>query len=185
VGTIAVRYGVRHFMAAGAAVMAAGVLWLARAPMTSGAWRLDPGHPASWLPPTGYLVDILPSSLLFGCGLALLVAPLTTALMGSAPAANAGVASAVNNAISRVGPQLAGALVFIAATALFRARVGNVRASPLNPPPPGLSAGARAAINAASTDAFHVSAIACAILLLSGGLVAWTGLRLRPRPRPA
>jgi len=182
VGAIAMRYGVRLFMAAGAAVMASGVLWLARAPMTSGAWHLDPGHPASWVPPTGYLIDILPGALLFGAGLALLVAPLTSALMASAPAANAGVASALNNAISRVGPQLAGALVFIAATALFRARVGDVRASPLNPPPPGLGAAARAAINAASTDAFHVAAIACAVLLLTGALISWTGLRARPRP---
>jgi EmrB/QacA subfamily drug resistance transporter len=182
VGAVAVRIGVRKFMAAGAAVMAAGVLWLARTPVTSGAWRLDPGHPTTWPPPLGYLTDILPASLLFGVGLALLVAPLTSALMASVPANNAGVASAVNNAISRVGPQLAGALVFIAVTALFRARVGDVGASPLNPPPPGVGAAARAAINAASTDAFHVASIACAVLLLAGALVAWTGLRDRPSP---
>jgi len=179
VGAVAVRYGVRLFMAGGAAVMALGVLWLARAPMTSGAWRLQPGDLHSWIPPPGYLVDIFPSSLLFGAGLALLVAPLTSALMTSAPAANAGVASAVNNAISRVGPQLGGALVFIGVTALFRTHISDLRASPMNPPPSGMS---RALVNAASTDAFHLAAAFCAALLLSGALIAVLGLRARPRP---
>ncbi|HEX6349655.1 MAG TPA: MFS transporter [Candidatus Dormibacteraeota bacterium] len=181
-GQLSVRYGVRTFLAAGATVMAVGTLWLARAPVGSAAWRLQPGHPASWIPSPGYLVDILPSSLLFGVGLALLVAPLTSALMASAPAANAGVASAVNNAISRVGPQLGGALVFIGVTALFRTRVGDLRASPLNPPPAGLS---KNLVNAASTDAFHLAAVFCAALLLTGALLAWAGLRTRPRPAPA
>lgn len=180
VGPLAVRRGVHLFMAAGSALMAVGVLWLARAPRSSGAWRLDLGHPETWLPPPGYLIDILPSSLVFGAGLSLLVAPLTTALMASAPPAYAGVASAVNNAISRVGPQLAGAAVFIGVIAVFRAQVGGVNASPLNPPPPGVDATRAAAINAASTDAFHLVAASCALLLLCGALVAWAGLRRKP-----
>jgi len=182
IGEMSVRYGVRLFLAGGAAVMAAGIFWLARAPVGSRAWHLQPGRPGSWVPPSGYLVDILPASLLFGVGLALLVAPLTSALMASAPAVNAGVASAVNNAISRVGPQLGGALVFIGVTALFRARVGDLRASPLNPPPSGLS---KALVNSASTDAFHLAAVVCAVLLLSGAVMAWAGLRARPRPAAA
>jgi hypothetical protein len=48
-----------------------------------------------------------------------MVAPLTTALMTSVPVRNSGVASAINNAISRVGPQLAGAVIFVAITASF------------------------------------------------------------------
>jgi EmrB/QacA subfamily drug resistance transporter len=177
IGAVAVRLGVRRFMAAGAAVMGLGVLWLARAPATSAAWKLDLGHPATWWPSLGYFVDLLPATLLFGIGLTLLVAPLTTALMSSAPPQNAGVASAVNNAISRVGPQLAGAALFIGVTAAFRARVGDIGASPLNPPPPGLSAAQAAAIQAASADAFHLAAIGCAALLMAGAAVAWTGLR--------
>jgi hypothetical protein len=97
--------------------------------------------------------------------------------MSSAPAQNAGVASAVNNAISRVGPQLAGAALFIGVTAAFRARVGDIGASPLNPPPPGISGAQAIAIQAASADAFHLAAIGCAVLLVAGAVVAWTGLR--------
>ena len=41
----------------------------------------------------------------------MMVAPLTTALMSSVPVRNAGVGSAVNNAISRVGSPLVGALI--------------------------------------------------------------------------
>ena len=104
------RYGPRRFMAVGPAVMGVGILWLARMPASSAAWNLQPGDPASWLPSGGYLVDFLPSTILFGLGLAITVAPLTTALMASVPENRAGLGSAVNNAISRVGPQLAGAL---------------------------------------------------------------------------
>ena len=41
--------------------------------------------------------------LLFGFGLSLVVAPLTSTLMSSVPVGNAGLASAINNSISRVG----------------------------------------------------------------------------------
>jgi hypothetical protein len=82
-------------------------------------------RPASWLPPASYLTDFLPSTILFGLGLAITVAPLTTALMASVPEARAGLGSAVNNAISRVGPQLAGALIFVAITGAFYADLSN------------------------------------------------------------
>ena len=51
--------------------------------------------------------------------------PLTTALMASVPENRAGLGSAVNNAISRVGPQLAGALIFVAITAAFYANLSS------------------------------------------------------------
>ena len=44
-----------------------------------------------------------PMILLFGFGLSLVVAPLTSTLMSSVPVGNAGLASAINNSISRVG----------------------------------------------------------------------------------
>ena len=53
-----------------------------------------------------YFIDILPALLVFGAGLTIMVAPLTTALMTSVPESKAGVASAINNAISRVGSPL-------------------------------------------------------------------------------
>src|SRR5207237_5520072 len=82
---------------------------------------ISPVDLSSWVPPPDYLIDFLPGQIVFGFGLAMMVAPLTTALMTSVPVRNSGVASAINNAISRVGPQLAGAAIFVAITASFYA----------------------------------------------------------------
>src|SRR5206468_2509906 len=99
---LAARFGPRWFMAAGPAVMALGVLWLARVPASSVPWHLVLADPATLVPPISYAVDFLPGWLLFGAGLMILVAPLTTALMTSIPVSNSGVGSAINNAVSRV-----------------------------------------------------------------------------------
>src|ERR1035437_3207735 len=125
VGTLGARLGPRRFMAVGPAVMAAGILWLTRMPADSVGWNLQPGNPTTWLPSSGYLLDFLPSAILFGLGLAVTVATLQTALMASVPENRAGLGSAVNNAISRVGPQLAGALIFVAITGAFYADLSN------------------------------------------------------------
>src|SRR5437762_8578132 len=120
-GSLAARYGPRFFMAVGPLVMALGVLWFARVPSSSTAWRLEPGNPSTFLPPLSYWIDFLPGNIIFGIGIMVMVAPLTTALMTSVPVRNSGLGSAINNAISRVGPQLAGALIFIFLTATFYA----------------------------------------------------------------
>src|SRR5260221_7939691 len=99
-------------MAVAPAFMGFGVLSLVPFPSTSLPWLLNPSKPETILPSAGYLVDVLPAVLVFGLGLTIMVAPLTTALMSSVPTANAGIASAVNNAVSRGGPQLAGGAGF-------------------------------------------------------------------------
>ena len=66
-----------------------------------------------------YSLTPLPAQVVFGLGLSLLVAPLTTALMGSVPVRNAGLASAINNALSRVGQPLVAAVVFIVVSGTF------------------------------------------------------------------
>ncbi|GAB2649756.1 MFS transporter [Nocardia goodfellowii] len=58
-------------------------------------------------PDTVYLTDVLPGVLVFGLGLAVLVAPLTGAVLGAVPASEAGVASGVNNAVARTAQLLA------------------------------------------------------------------------------
>jgi EmrB/QacA subfamily drug resistance transporter len=190
IGALGARYGPRRFMAFGPALMAAGILWLARLPASSPAWNLQPGDPGSWLPSSGYLTDFLPSTILFGLGLAITVAPLTTALMASVPEVRAGLGSAVNNAISRVGPQLAGALIFVAITGAFYADLSSrapgvdtssdaVRAqvSPLNRPDPAVGPVLIAAARESSTDSFHLAMGLSAGLLLAGALVNAAGIR--------
>jgi hypothetical protein len=168
--------------------MAIGVLWFARVPATSPAWVFLPGDPSTWIPPREYLIDFLPAQIIFGFGLALMVAPLTTALMTSVPVKNSGVASAINNAISRVGPQLAGAVIFVAITASFYSGMAtrlpgtnpsdpNFRHiyAPLNPPATSDAQAAEAA-RQQSTDAFHLAMLVSAGLLAAGALVNAVGI---------
>src|SRR5205807_4724429 len=94
---------------------------------------------------------------------------------------NAGLGSAINNAISRVGPQLAGALIFVFITASFYSYIATNRAgvnvndpafrkavSPLNPARiPGLTE----LVRDASTAAFHLAMMVGAALLIIGAIV--------------
>ncbi|HEX9095137.1 MAG TPA: MFS transporter [Candidatus Dormibacteraeota bacterium] len=190
-GAIAGRVGSRWFMAIGPAIMALGVLWYARMPATSAAWNLEPKNPSTFLPPASYLIDLLPAAIIFGLGLSLLVAPLTTALMRSVPAQNAGLGSAINNAISRVGPQLAGALIFVFITASFYGYIASHRAnvnvndpafrkavSPLNPS--GIL-GMGNLVRDASTASFHLAMMVGAALLMVGAIVNAVGIQDRAR----
>lgn len=184
-GALADRYGPRWFMAAGPAVMALGTAWLTVVPADSAAWRFGTG---SLLPPTDYLVHLFPGLLVFGAGVMIMVAPLTTALMRSVPVRRSGVASAVNNAISRVGPQLAGALVFVAVTSVFYTGLAGRtqldasspevrdRFSPLNPPVEQVSAEVARATREASTEAFHLAMWVSAGLFLAGAAVNGAGI---------
>jgi EmrB/QacA subfamily drug resistance transporter len=195
-GALAGRYGPRWFMAAGPAIMAIAVLWFARASLTSQAWVLRPDHPASFLPPASYWIDFFPGSVLLGIGLCILVAPLTTAVMTSVPPNNAGLASAINNALSRVGPQLVGAVLFVAITASFYASLASrthldvtspsvrQQVSPLNRPGASVSPDDAAAARQASTEAFHVAMVVAAGLLVAGALINAVGIESRPPARP-
>ncbi|MDQ6773587.1 MAG: DHA2 family efflux MFS transporter permease subunit [Candidatus Dormibacteraeota bacterium] len=158
-GRLAGRVGPRPFLVIGPLLMAFACLWLARIP----------SH-------VTYVIDVLPASILSGLGLGLMVTPLTTALMTSVPSDHAGVASAFNNAISRVGPQLAGAAVFVAVSAAFFAKLGAhpPGVAPLNAP---LDPVWKEAATAASTDAFHLAMLFCAGLLVAAALISLAGLR--------
>jgi hypothetical protein len=148
------------------------------------------GDPSTYIPSMGYFVDVVPYSIIFGLGLSMMVAPLTTALMRSVPGRQAGVGSAINNAISRVGPQLAGALIFVVVTASFYSTLAAlvpgldvnsdaVRAAipPLNAPGPSIPVDQVAAARIASTEAFHLAMLTSAALLLLGAAVNWLGIR--------
>lgn len=194
VGALAARHGARIFLVAGPLTMAAGQLWLARIPATSAPWLADTARPSTLVPPPDALIDVLPFVILFGLGASMMIAPLTSTLMGSVPTANAGVASAINNALARVGQPLLGAVIFVAVSATFypalAARVPGldpndpvVRAqvSPLNPPRPGSPQELVTAARAASVDAFHLSALVSAGLFIAGAAANGLGLPGRPR----
>jgi EmrB/QacA subfamily drug resistance transporter len=193
-GKLAARFGPRLFMSLGPAIMALGLLLLAQIPADSQGWVLGGGRSGSIVPPADYFTDLLPGLVVFGLGLCIMVAPLTTALMTSVPARNSGVASAINNAISRVGSPLVNALIFVAVAASFYASIGErvpgvdtgsreVRnaVSPLNRPSEDVSPEIRAAAQQASTEAFHLAMLVAAGLMAAGAAVNGFGIR-NPAP---
>jgi EmrB/QacA subfamily drug resistance transporter len=195
-GTLAARIGPRIFMTVGPALMALGLLWLARIPSTSQTWDATLARPASLLPPGSVLIDLMPGILLFAVGISLLVAPLTTALMTSVPSRNSGLASAINNALSRIGPLLATAVIFIAVTASFYGSLGarvpglqtespavRDRFPALNPPTQATPMEVQAA-REASTDAFHLAMLIAAALCGAGAVVNGVGIQ-NPSTRAA
>lgn len=132
-GLWAGRWGPRVFMTVGPLLMAAGALMLLAVSGDFDYWR-----------------QVLPAMIVMGMGLALTVAPLTAAILGAVDAERSGIASAVNNAVSRV----AGLLV----VAMLSTIVGG----------------------ALDLDGFHSAAWVTAALFAVGGVVSWIGIRRNP-----
>ena len=194
-GALSARIGPRVFMTVGPLIMALGLLWLARIPPDSEAWVADLGDPTSLVPPLATWVDVVLPLVVFGLGIALLVAPLTTALMSSIPVRNAGLGSAINNAVSRAGSPLVSALLFIAITATFYPSLASLvpgvdvedpglreQVQPLTSVPEGVQPEIANAAQQASTDAFRLAMIVSAGLLLAGAAINGFGIR-NPSPR--
>lgn len=176
-------------MTLGPALMAVGAALYAFLPASSSPWTIDPGRASSWIPSSGYLTHVLPGTLLFGLGMAVMVAPLTTALMASVPTRHAGIASAFNNAVSRLGPQLVGGIVFVAVSTGYYAglaeRVPGLDVSraetrtlfsPLNPPADDVTEAAADASRAASADSFHLAMWVSAGILALGAAINGFGI---------
>jgi EmrB/QacA subfamily drug resistance transporter len=98
-----------------------------------------------------YLTGILPSMMVFSFGLVLIVAPVTATALSTAPSEDAGVASAVNNAVSRTGQMLA--------VAVLPAIAGLTGDEYENP--------------AAILSAFDVSMVVTAAMSIGGAAIAW------------
>jgi EmrB/QacA subfamily drug resistance transporter len=188
VGSLVKRLGLRLFLTLGPALMALGLAWLLRLPAGSSAWQAQLANPASLWPSVGYWQDVFPAMVLFAIGLTLLVAPITTGLMASVPQERTGLGSAINNAVSRVGPQLAGAVVFVLITAAFYrdlerstgvAVTSEVRGqiAPLNRPSDETDPTLAEAVSGASVRAFHLAMGACVVLLVAGAVVNGLGLK--------
>ena len=189
-GTLAGRLGARRFLVGGPLLMAVSMLWYARLPADSEPWRASFETPSTLIPPLDTWIDVVPAVLIFGVGISLVVAPLTSTLMNSLPSRFSGLGSAINNSISRVGQPLLGAIIFVAINATFYASLGSHspgldtadaairhQFQPLNPPAAGTSPDQLAAATQASMDAFHLAALVAGVLLVIGALVSWFGLR--------
>ena len=97
-GKLAQRFGPRPFLVVGPLVIALAMV------MYTG---VEPG--------ASYLLNVLPAVIVFGLGLAAVVAPVTATVLAAAEDRHAGVASGVNNAIARTGGLLAVAILPAAA----------------------------------------------------------------------
>ena len=197
-GQLSARFGPRLFMTIGPFVMAAGLLWLARIPADSAPWNAGLEDLTRLVPPLDVVVDVLPGLILFGLGISMVVAPLTTALMSSVPVQKAGLGSAINNAVSRVGSPLIAAVLFIAITATFYPTLATLvpdldvndpevreRIQALTSPPDDLDPEVADAARTASTDAFHLAMLVSAGLLVAGGAMNAVGIRNPPRESPS
>lgn len=129
-GELSGRYGPRFFMAVGPLVAGLGTLYFLTATV-----------------PVNYWTHILPAIVLFGTGLSMTVAPLTSAVLGSVKASQSGIGSAVNNAIARIAGLMSVATV-------------------------GLFAGSHL-----DTDGFHRGIIVCVTLFFVGGIISAVGIR--------
>src|SRR4029077_21093883 len=81
-----------------------------------------------------YVTDVLPGILVFGLGLAATVAPLTATVLDSVEERRVGVASGVNNGVSRVAGLLAIAVLGAVISARFDTALdSNLGPAPLTP----------------------------------------------------
>ncbi len=185
-GALADRLGPHLFMSFGPIVAGLGLLALSRA-----------GASAS------YLDTILPGIVIFGLGLAATVAPLTATVLGSVDPGHSGLASGINNAVSRVASLLAIAALGAVVASSFQARVEHdlahrslsartqaavtgARSRPLVTDASGASPQDAATVHATLVDSsvhsFRIGMEIAAALAVLGGVLALVGIQ-NPRRR--
>ncbi len=183
-GRLADRFGPRPFLTIGPLVVAAGF-----------ALMLRYGTSVS------LVTDVLPALLVFSFGLSLTVSPLTATVLADASEMDAGIASAVNNAVARTAGLVAVAAVGAVVASYYGAHLDQRVAHRLPPSsqaavreakrhtfgtidaaalPPADRAFARRATAVAGEEAFHVAMGIATVLLVAAGL---GGLALHGRPR--
>ena len=177
-GGLIARYGARLPLLVGPSVAAVGFFVLG-IPQIGGS----------------YWTTFFPGVLILGLGMSASIAPLTTAVMNSVGEENAGIASGVNNAVSRAAGVLAIAVFGILLLEVFR-RGLEQNLAPLHLPPsvhasilaeraklagaappaglaPGTSAAIRHAIALAFVEGFRAVTRAAAVFALAGAACAW------------
>lgn len=180
-GALVYRVGRRAMLVAGPSVAGAGFV----------AFAL--------LPDLHYWSGVFPSVVLIGIGMGFTVAPLTTTMIDSVEERHIGLASGVNNAVSRVAGLLAIAVLGAIIAAAFGARLsGRMSAANLSSvqrahveAQRSLMAAARLAdplekrvVNAAYLDGFRVVAAVCALLAAGSAITAAATLGTVSAKRP-
>jgi EmrB/QacA subfamily drug resistance transporter len=150
-----------------------------------------------------YVADVLPGVIVFGLGLSATVAPLTATALNSVAEHRVGVASGINNAVSRIAGVLAiaifGALIAgkfgstvdgkLADSSLSpqaERSIDKAKDNPLKPPetggvPPAQASEVVSATQAGAEDGFHLALMTAGSLMIVGGVVAGAFLRNPPR----
>jgi EmrB/QacA subfamily drug resistance transporter len=153
-----------------------------------------------------YLTEILPGLMVFALGLAATVAPLTATVLDSVEERHAGVASGINNGISRVAGLLAIAVIGAAISAQFSSALDDrvadaglggeaaqvaedAKGKPLAlPDTGGLPQAEAETVDAAAADAsesaFRVGMVIAGVLMILGGVIAAIGIRNPERREP-
>jgi EmrB/QacA subfamily drug resistance transporter len=207
-----------------ALIMFAGSRWAggligqfgARLPLTLGAGIVGVAFLLFAVPGIGgpYWTDVFPAMVMLGVGMVIVVAPLTTTVMNAVDDRYSGLASGINNAVSRAGGALALAVLGIVMLGVFAASLGDslddlgldqdqrgrIEATRDQlagmPVPPGIDEGQAialgAAIEAAFIDGYRVVMIVCAVIAFASAAIAALTVGARepiacdtPRPCPA
>jgi len=118
-----------------------------------------------------------PLMAMMGLGMALVVSPLSTAIMTAVEDKDTGAASGINNAVSRIGGLIAVASMGSLAAWTYAATLNASALSGVpgfgEPAPAGLAPALDAARLAASDAAFSAVASVTALLCLVSAIIAW------------
>jgi EmrB/QacA subfamily drug resistance transporter len=181
-GALADRLGPRLFMGGGPLIAGAGMLML----LGFGV-RVD------------YLTQVLPGILVFSLGLSITVAPLTAAILAGLDQSDAGIGSAINNAVARVAGLIATVAIGALVAAQFsssldhklagqsltprgHAAVAQAKQLTLGRPsvaglPPHEAVAITVASGQSSLEAFRVGIGVASALVIIGGLIGVAGIR--------